>query len=177
MSTRSKWGEGSSTTKEEIRDDDMISMTSEMSRISFEPARHSVGRSMSLDTKVIGYKIRTVGEPIYEDKLLINLTMEICYKTTNINTNSIYIPIKVCVEGYNKYELCADIDSSCSVCFGKRTLFSEFMWKRCKNSLQVRIANNSVMSHNKAIEGLSIELGGVQCIIPVLWVLINPLMI
>ena len=25
------------------------------------------------------------------------------------------------------------------------------------------------MSHNEAIEGLSIELGGVQCIIPVLW--------
>jgi len=25
------------------------------------------------------------------------------------------------------------------------------------------------MSHDEAIEGLSIELGGVQCIIPVLW--------
>ena len=38
-----------------------------------------------------------------------------------------------------------------------------------KNLLQVRIADNSVMSHNEAIEGLSIELGGVQCIILVLW--------
>jgi len=132
-----------------------------MSRISFEPARHSVGRSMSLDTKVIGYKIRTVGEPIYEDKLLINLTMEICYKTTNINTNSIYIPIKVCLEGHNKYELCAYIDSSCSVCFEKISLFLEFMWKKANNHLQVRIADNSIVSHNEAIEGLSIELGGV----------------
>ena len=98
--------------------------------------------------------------------------MEICYEATNTNPNSIYIPIKVCLEGYNKYELCAHIDSRCSVCFGKRTLFPEFMWKRAKNLLQVRIADNSV--HNEAIEGLSIELGGVQCIILVLWATDQP---
>ena len=72
------------------------------------------------------------------------------------------------LEGYNKYELCAYIDSGCSVCFGKRSLFPEFIWKRAKNPLQVRIVDNNVMSHNEAIEGLTIELGGVQCIIPVL---------
>ena len=87
--------------------------------------------------------------------------MEIFYEATNTNPNSIYIPIKVCLEGYNKYELCAYIDSGCSVCFEKRSLFSEFMWKRAKNPLQVRIADNSIMSHNKTIEDLSIELGGV----------------
>ena len=43
------------------------------------------------------------------------------------------------------------------------------MWKRAKNHLQVRIADNSVMSHNEVIEGLFIELGGVKCIIPFLW--------
>ena len=48
------------------------------------------------------------------------------------------------------------------------------MWKRAKNSLQVRVADNSIMSHNKVIEGLSIELGGVQCIIPVLWATDQP---
>ena len=53
--------------------------------------------------------------------------------------------------------------------FEKRALFPEFMWKRTKNPLQVRIADNSIMSHNEVIEGLPIELGGVQCIIPVLW--------
>ena len=95
------------------------------------------------------------------DELVKNMTMEISYEATNTNPNSIYIPIKVCLEGYNKYELCTYIDSGCSVCFGKRTLFPEFMWKRAKNPLQVRIADNSVMSHNEAIEGLSIELGGV----------------
>ena len=48
------------------------------------------------------------------------------------------------------------------------------MWKRAKNPLQVRITDNNIMSHNEAIEGLSIELGGVQCIIPVLWATDKP---
>ena len=87
--------------------------------------------------------------------------MEICYEATNTNPNSIYIPIKVCLEGYNKYELCAYIDGSCSVCFGKRSLFQEFMWKRNKNPLKIRIADNNIMNYNETIEGLSIELGGV----------------
>jgi len=30
------------------------------------------------------------------------------------------------------------------------------------------------MNHNEAIEGLSIELKGVQCIIPVLWAIDQP---
>ena len=96
-------------------------MTSEM---SFESARPSLDRSMSLERKVIGYKIRSVSKPIYEDELVKNMTMEICYEATNTNPNSIYIPIKICLEGYNKYELCAYTDSSYSVCFGKRSLFS-----------------------------------------------------
>ena len=112
---------------------------------------------MSLDRKVIGYKTRTIREPINKDELVKNLTMEICYEATNTNPNSIYVPIKVCLEGYNKYELCAYIDSGCSIYFGKKSLFSEFMWKRAKNSLQVRIADNSIMSHNEAIEGVSIN--------------------
>ena len=48
------------------------------------------------------------------------------------------------------------------------------MWKIAKNPLQVSIADNSVMSHNEVIEDLSIELGGVQCIIPVLWATNQP---
>ena len=43
------------------------------------------------------------------------------------------------------------------------------MWKKVKNPLQVRIADNSIMSHNEAIEGLNIELRGIHCVIPVLW--------
>ena len=78
MSTISEWGERSSSTKEEIKEDDIISMTSEMSRTSFEPARHSVYRSMSLDRKIIAYKIRIVIESIYTDELVKNITMEIC---------------------------------------------------------------------------------------------------
>ena len=74
--------------------------------------------------------------------------METCYEATNTNPNSIYIPIKICLEGYNQYELTAYIDSGCSI--------------------QVKIADNSIMSHNEAIEGLNIEIGGVQCAIPVL---------
>ena len=81
---------------------------------------------MSPDRKVIGYKTRTVSEPIYKDELVKNMTIEICYDATNTNLNCIYIPIKVCLKGYNKYELCAYIDSGCSGCFEKRTLFSEF---------------------------------------------------
>ena len=68
-----------------------MSIASEMSRMSFEPARHSVDRSMSLDRKVIGYKTRTISKPVYEDELLKNLTIEICYEATNTNPNSINI--------------------------------------------------------------------------------------
>jgi len=53
---------------------------------------------MSPDRKVIGYKIRTISEPIYEDELLKNLTMGICYEATNSNPNGIYIPTKICLE-------------------------------------------------------------------------------
>ena len=129
--------------------------------MSFEAARPSVDRIMSLERKVIWYKTRTVSELIYDDELVKNMTMKICYEVTKTNPNSIYILINVCLERYNKYELCAYIYNGCSVCFGKRSLFSEFMWKRAKNPLQVRIADNSIMSHNEAIERLSTELGGV----------------
>ena len=95
MSERSEWGEGSSSAKDEVKEDDTMSIASEMGRMSFESARHSIDRSMSLDRKVVGYKTRTITEPIYEDKLLKNLTMEICYEATNTNPNSIYIPIKI----------------------------------------------------------------------------------
>jgi len=119
MSARSEWREGSTSAKEDIKEDDTMSMASEMSRISFEPTRHSVDRSMSLDRKVIRYKTRIISEPIYEDELLKSSTMKICNEATNINHNSIYIPIKICLEGYNQYELTAYIDSGCSVCFRK----------------------------------------------------------
>ena len=52
-------------------------MTYEMSRISFEPARHNVDQSMSLERKIIGCKARATNEPVYEDELLKNMTMEI----------------------------------------------------------------------------------------------------
>ena len=39
MSARSQWGEGSSSAKEELKEDDTISMTSEMRRMSFETTR------------------------------------------------------------------------------------------------------------------------------------------
>jgi len=82
-------------------------MTSKMSRMSVEPARNSADQSMSVDRKVIRYKIRTVSEPIYDDELVKNMTIKICYEATNTNPNSTYVPIKVCLEGHNKYELCA----------------------------------------------------------------------
>jgi len=87
--------------------------------------------------------------------------MEICYEATNTNPNSIYIPIKICLEGYNPYKLTAYIDSGWSVCFEKTSIFPEFMWKKAKNPLQLRIADNSIMNHNEATEGLNIEIGGV----------------
>ena len=64
--------------------------SSEMSRMSFEPIRHSVDLSLSLDRRVIGYKTRTASEPIYEDKLVKNITMEIWYETTNANPMHLY---------------------------------------------------------------------------------------
>ena len=120
-------GEGSSSAKEEHKEDDTISMTSEMSRMSFETARSSLDRLTNLERKVIGCKTRTVSEPIYEDELVKNMIMKISYEATNTNSNSIYIPIKICLEGYNIHELCAYIDGGCFVYFGKRLLFPAFM--------------------------------------------------
>ena len=99
MSTRLDWREGSSSVKEELKEDDTISITSEMSRMSFEVVRPSLDRLTSLERKVIGYKTKTVSELIYEDELVKNMTIEISYEATNTNPNSIYIPIKVCLEG------------------------------------------------------------------------------
>ena len=65
MSTRSEWGEGSSSTKEELKEDDIISMTSEMSRMCFESTRPSVNQSMSLDRRSLGVK----------QELLVNQSM------------------------------------------------------------------------------------------------------
>ena len=169
MSTRADWGEGSSSVKEDLKKDDTISLASEISRMSFEAARPSADWSISLERKVIGYKTRTVSEPIYEDELVKNMTMEICYEATNRNPNSNYIPIKVCLETYNKYKLCVCIDSGCFMCFEKRSLFPGFMWKTDKNPL-----HNSIVSHNETIKGLSIQLGGTQCIIPILWITDQP---
>ena len=46
--------------------------------------------------------------------------------------------------------------------------------KKAKSPLQVGIAKNMLMSYNEAIEGLSIEIEGVQYVLPVLWATINP---
>ena len=102
MTAGSEWVKRSSTAKEHLKEHDTVSMTSEMSTMSFEFAGHSVDQSISVDRKVIGYKTRTVSEPIYEDELVKNLTMEICYEVTNTSTNSIYIPINVYLKGYNR---------------------------------------------------------------------------
>jgi len=59
--------------------------------MSFVPVRNSVNRSMGLDRKIIGYKTSTIGELISKDGLVKNMTMEICYKVTNTNLNSIFI--------------------------------------------------------------------------------------
>ena len=48
------------------------------------------------------------------------------------------------------------------------------MWKKAQNPLQLRIADNSIMSHNEAIEELNIEIGWIQCVIPVLWATNQP---
>ena len=129
MTARLEYGEGSSSVKEELKEDDMISITSEMSGMTFELARHSVDKSMSLDRKVVGYITRTVSEPLYDDELVKNMTMEICFEVTNTYLNSIYIPINICLEGYNKYDLCAYIDSTYSDCFGKNNYFQFFVKK------------------------------------------------
>ena len=83
MSTRSNWEEWSSSAKEELKENDTISVTSEMSRMSFEAARPNLDWLTSPDKKVIGYKTRTVSEPIYEDELVKNMTMKISYEATN----------------------------------------------------------------------------------------------
>ena len=99
MNGRSECEESSSTTKQQLKEDDIM-MTSKISRMSFEPARHSVDQSMNLNGKVISYRTRIISEPTYEDKLVKNLAMEICYELINTNPNSICIVIKICLGRY-----------------------------------------------------------------------------
>ena len=47
MSARSKWGEGSSSTKEDLQEDDTMSMANKISKMSSEPLRQSVDQSMN----------------------------------------------------------------------------------------------------------------------------------
>ena len=49
------------------------------------------------------------------------------------------------------------------------------MREKANNHLQVRIAGNSIISHNEVIEELYIEIRGIHCIIPILWVTDQPL--
>jgi len=42
MSTRLEWQGSSSITKEELKEDDTISMATKISRMSFRPARHTI---------------------------------------------------------------------------------------------------------------------------------------
>jgi len=51
--------------------------------------------------------------------------MMICYEATNTNANSLYVPINICLEGYNQYKFSTYIYSGCSVYFGNRSPFSE----------------------------------------------------
>ena len=53
MSSRSKWGEGSSTAKEEAKEDNTICMTWIMSRMSLNQQEKNTARSMSLYKKII----------------------------------------------------------------------------------------------------------------------------
>jgi len=129
---------------------------------------------MSFDRKVIGHKTRTISQPIYGGELLKNLTIEICYEASSFNPNSNYNQINIRLEGHNQYKLCAYIDGGCSIYFEKRLLFSEFVWKKIKNPLQVRIAKNRMMSHNQGVEQLSIKIRGVQRIILIPWVTNQP---
>ena len=76
--------------------------------------------------------MRTISKPIYEDELVKNMTLEIWYDVTNTNPNSIYIPINICLEGYNRYKLCAFINSDCFVCFIKRSLFPKIHVEKSK---------------------------------------------
>ena len=88
--------------------------------MSFESTRHSVDQSTCLDKKVIGCNIITISEQIYEDELIKNMIRETCYEVTDINPSSSYIPINVCLHGYDRNELCAYIDNGCYVYFGKK---------------------------------------------------------
>jgi len=56
--------------------------------------RHSINRSISLDRKVIGYKLGQLVSQYMKINYLKTLTMEICYEATNTNPNSIYIQQK-----------------------------------------------------------------------------------
>ena len=91
-----------------------------------------------------------MNESIYEDELIKNTTIEICYEATNTNSNSIYIPINICLNKYNGYELYAYIDGDCSIYFGKKflknSLLLEFMW----NNKKFSESKDNLWKHNEA---------------------------
>ena len=119
-------------------------MTSEMARMSFNSSRHSAYKNMSLDRKAIGYNMGTINEPIYENELVINVTMQICYEGTNPNPNSIYIPINICLENELVNANCVLSLILVVLSILEKDHFQNLCGKKVKNSLQVRTANNSV---------------------------------
>ena len=82
--------------------------------------------------------------------------------------------INICLEGFNRYELCAFVDTGCSVCFGKKALFPEFIWQKSRRPIQVRLVDDSIMVHSELASDVPIMIGGVQCVIPTLWATNQP---
>jgi len=130
---RSEWTESFLTTTEELKEDNTMGIDSEMSRMSFKLIRHSVDRNMSLDRNITKWKARTINEPTYEDEFAKNLTTEICYEAINTKPNSIYILINIWLGGIINMN-CAPllIVRGYSIYFRKRSLFSEFTWKKSR---------------------------------------------
>mgnify|MGYP000988156972 CR=1 FL=1 len=149
--------EGNTSQKHRRRSMDLGKLP--MADISINPPRKSVS-----ERKITGYRTVTTSVPVYEEEE--NLMIKIRddneedyekyvrrYHKNKIqnnkvfftNENSIYIPVTVCLEDFNSYELYAYVDSGCSICFGKRTLFPNYMWKKQENPIKVTIANNENM--------------------------------
>ena len=63
-----------------------MGMASEISRMSFERARHSINQSMSLIESHL-LQSKDFNWEIYEDELFKYLTMEICYEASIANPN------------------------------------------------------------------------------------------
>lgn len=104
-----------------------------------------------------------------EDRNHSNKDDEVIYNITN--PNSIYIKVEIKFKGYKPFHLHAYIDTGASMCLISPHLIPEPLWKQSEKLLRAKIGDGSIITINKEIHNLIIEIEQVKFTISKLYLL------